>query len=1063
MEMIGMVAVEIALIVGLTLILQRLRNLQLTADDRIEEANVKTDQAKVSTFKAVLRTDQAEARAAEARTKTRAAEATTSLLNTCIAHLSDIVLITEADSLDEPGPRIAFVNDAFERMTGYTSAEALGRSPRFLQGPKTDRRVLDEIHQAVAQRKPIRRQIINYHKDGSEFWLDIDIVPIFDAAGRCTHFAGIERDITEEKKTRESLDLFRTLMDRSPDAIEVVDATTGRFLHVNGTAWQRLGYSREEMLSLSIPDVIVAGESPFSMDANVQDIRKTGVKIMETRHRRKDGSTFPIEINTQYIDLDQGYLVAVIRDITERRQAEEVRRIAEERYRTLFDYAPDGILIVSPENIYIDANVSICQMLGYARDELIGLSVRDLVAEKDLPRIDPALSVIRAQTNHHREWDFRRKDGSLLQVDAFSTLMPDGNVLAMIRDITDRKRNDARFRRLVDSNAQSVMFWNARGQITDANDAFLNLLQYTREDLNAGSLIWTLITAPEYADLDRRAMAQISATGACAPYRKEFIRKDGARVSVLIGGADFEDNPEEGVAFMLDLTERERAAEQLAEQAALLDEAQDAIILRDLEGTAIYWNKGAERMYGWSREEVLGVNMSKLLFADPKKYAEVIALTIGQGKWSGDLKNLTKDKREITVEARWTLIRDDQGNPKSVLAINTDITEKKAIEAQFLRAQRMESIGTLAGGIAHDLNNILAPIMMSIDILKLTATDPQAKSILDTIEASSKRGSDIVRQVLSFARGLESQRVEIQPAHLLRELECIIKNTFPKNIRLRFTIPNNIWMILGDPTQVHQILLNLCVNARDAMPKGGNLTIEVGNGGLDAQHAALPAGAKAGRYVYIRVTDSGTGIPQAILDKIFEPFFTTKEVNEGTGLGLSTVMGIVKSHEGVIDVSTDPGRGTTFTVYLPAMEISGESPRPPARTISAPAGKGETVLVVDDEASILTIASQSLEAFGYRVFTATNGAEAMTVYAKHQDEIAVVLTDMSMPIMDGAVLIRALAKINPAVKIIAASGLNANDDLAKMSGASVKHFLKKPYTAEALLEALRKVLTEVVA
>ena len=1060
-EMIGLVAVEIALIVGLTLLLQRLRKLQLTADERIEEANVMTDKAAASTFKAVIRTDQAEGRASEAMTRTQTAEAATSLLTTCIAHLSDIVLITEADSVEEPGPRIVFVNEAFERMTGYTSAEALGQSPRFLQGPKTDRRILDEIHQAVAQRKPIRRQIINYRKDGSAFWLDIDIVPIFDALGNCTHFAGIERDITEEKNTRESLDLFRTLVDRSPDAIEVVDATTGRFLHVNETACERLGYSREEMLSLSIPDVIVAGEIPFSMDANVQDIRRTGVKIIETRHRRKNGSTFPSEINTQYINLDRGYLVAVVRDITERKQAEEVRRMAEERYRTLFDYAPDGILIVSPANIYIDANVSICEMLGYARDELIGLSVQDIVAEKDLQRIDPALSVIRAQTDHHREWDFRRKDGSLLQVDAFSTLMPDGNVLAMIRDITDRKKNEARFRRLVDSNAQSVMFWNTKGEITGANDAFLKLVRYTREDLETGSITWTMITAPEYADLDRRAMEQITATGACAPYKKEFVRKDGGRVSVLIGGANFDDNPEEGVAFMLDLTERENAAEQLAEQAALLDEAQDAIVVRDLEGTAVYWNKGAERMYGWSRQEVLGVNISKLLFADPRKYAEVSALTIRQGKWSGDLKHLTKDKREIIIEARWTLIRDKDGNPKSVLAINTDVTEKKAIEAQFMRAQRMESIGTLAGGIAHDLNNILAPIMMSMDILKLTATDPQAKSVLDTIEASSKRGSDIVRQVLSFARGLEGERVEIQPNHLLRELESIIKNTFPKNIRLQFAIPSDTWMIVGDPTQVHQILLNLSVNARDAMPRGGHLTIQAQNCTLDEQYAAMRTGARAGRYVNISVMDTGTGIPQDILDKIFEPFFTTKGINEGTGLGLSTVMAIVKSHEGVIDVASEPGTGTTFKVYLPAMELAGDAQKRLTQRISVPRGKGETVLVIDDESSILAITSQTLQAFGYRVLAATDGAEAMAVYASHKDEIAVVLTDMSMPIMDGAALIRALMKINPAVKIIAVSGLHANDDMSQVPGSAVKRFLKKPYTAEALLAALRQTLTEV--
>ena len=377
-----------------------------------------------------------------------------------------------------------------------------------------------------------------------------------------------------------------------------------------------------------------------------------------------------------------------------------------------------------------------------------------------------------------------------------------------------------------------------------------------------------------------------------------------------------------------------------------------------------------------------------------------------------------------------------------------------------MRAQRMESIGTLAGGIAHDLNNILAPIMMSIDILKLTARDPQAKTILETIEVSAKRGADIVRQVLSFARGLEGERTEVQPKHLLQDLENIIKNTFPKDIRLQFSIPNDTWTILGDPTQMHQILLNLCVNARDAMPNGGNLTVHVENSVLDDQYVAMNIQAKAGRYVKITVTDSGTGMPPDVVDKIFEPFFTTKELNKGTGLGLSTVMAIVKSHEGIINVYSEPGKGTAFNIYLPAMEISSEARKEQSAEASLPRGKGETILLVDDEASILIINSQTLQAFGYRVLTATDGAEAVAIYAQHRHEIAVVLTDMMMPVMDGPATIRALTKIDPTVKIIAASGLNANAEVAKATGAGVKHFLTKPYTAGTLLKAMRAILEE---
>jgi len=294
----------------------------------------------------------------------------------------------------------------------------------------------------------------------------------------------------------------------------------------------------------------------------------------------------------------------------------------------------------------------------------------------------------------------------------------------------------------------------------------------------------------------------------------------------------------------------------------------------------------------------------------------------------------------------------------------------------------------------------------------------------------------------------------------LKDVESIIKDTFPKDIRLDFSVPDDTWMILGDPTQVHQILLNLCVNARDAMPNGGNLTLSAENCVLDEQYVAMNLQAKAGRYVQISVADSGSGIPPHLLDKIFEPFFTTKDINKGTGLGLSTVMAIVKSHEGIINVYSELGKGTTFKIYLPAMEISSEARKEQAIQASLPRGNGETILVVDDEASILTITGQTLQAFGYRILTAVDGAEAVAIYAQHRHEIAVVLTDMMMPVMDGTATIRALTKIDPAIKIIAASGLNANGDVTKISGTVVRHFLTKPYTAGTLLKVMRTILDE---
>ncbi len=999
------------------------------------------------------------------------------LLNTCVSNLNDIVLVTEVEPIDEPGPRIVFVNDAFERITGYTSAEALGRNPRFLQGEKTDPQALADIHQALTQRLPIRRQVVNYRKDGTEYWMDIDIVPVLNAAGKCTHFAAIERDITESKTLKESLNLFRILMDGSSDAIEVIDPNSGRFLDVNKTAFTRLGYSREEMLGLSLPDVIEGGESPFSMQAVTEEVRKTGFRILESRHRRKDGSTFPVEINVQHVDLDQGYLVAVVRDITDRKQQEVALRKSEERFRSYFELGQIGMTISSPAKELLEVNNKLCQVLGYDRDELLQKTWAEMTHPDDLAADVTNFNQVLAGEcdGYSMNKRFLRRDGKV--IDAFISVScvrsANGEVdylIGMVQDITAHRKtedtlreSEAKFHTLFEvANDANFILYN--GVFVDCNARAEELFGVAREQLigQSPSLISPPVQ-PDGRDSQDKAMELLQGALAGRPQSFEWMnqRLDGTSIYADVSLNRFELMGKIYIqAIVRDITQRKQAEEQIAEQATFLDLAQDAIFVRDLGGKMLFWNKGAERMYGWTRQEVVDRNVDELLYTHPKKLKEAYALTTKAGEWHGELEHLTKNGSNLVIESRWTLVRDSQGHPKSVLAINTDITEKKNIQAQFMRAQRMESIGTLAGGIAHDLNNILAPIMMAIEILKEDLTNPQSAKILQTIEVSAKRGADIVRQVLSFARGMEGERLEIQPKHLLNDLESIIKGTFPKDIRLQFSVPNDTWTILGDPTQVHQILLNLCVNARDAMPNGGNLTVEVQNSVLDDQYVAMNLQAKAGRYVNITVTDTGVGMSPAVVDKIFEPFFTTKELNKGTGLGLSTVMGIVKSHGGVINVYSEPGKGTAFNVYLPALEISTEARRELAEEASLPRGNGETVLIVDDEASILIITSQTLQAFGYRVLTATDGAEAVAIYAQHRHEIAVVLTDMMMPVMDGTATIRALTKIDPAVKIIAASGVHANGSVDRISGTVVKHFLTKPYTAGTLLKVMRTILDE---
>lgn len=520
---------------------------------------------------------------------------------------------------------------------------------------------------------------------------------------------------------------------------------------------------------------------------------------------------------------------------------------------------------------------------------------------------------------------------------------------------------------------------------------------------------------------------------------------------------DMADDLAFGIESIRSQIERSRMAETLREQASLLDRAQDAILVRDLNHRVLYWNRSAERLYGWSASEVMGRSVHDLLYKDPAPFLEAVATTLAKGEWAGELEQVTRDGTTIAIEGRWTLVRDDAGKPKSILAINTDITQRKQLEQQYLRAQRMESIGTLAGGIAHDLNNVLAPILMSIELLQSGEDDRERLDILSTIEGSAKRGAAMVRQVLSFARGMEGQRVEVRLQHVVDDLGRIARDTFPKNIAFEERLSPDLWTIQADPTQVHQVLINLCVNARDAMPDGGRITIRAENHLVDEHYAAMNIEARVGPYAMIAVEDTGTGIARDIADKIFDPFFTTKDVGKGTGLGLATSMAIVKSHGGFIRVDSAPGAGACFRLYLPATAAAATAAAPGPKP-RLPRGNGETVLVVDDEASIRTIARQTLEGYGYRVLLAADGAEAVALFSRHQAEIDVVLTDMMMPVMDGAATIEVLTRMNPCVRIIGASGLAADGHGPRVAAGALTHFLPKPYTALTLLTAIRSAL-----
>jgi hypothetical protein len=507
-----------------------------------------------------------------------------------------------------------------------------------------------------------------------------------------------------------------------------------------------------------------------------------------------------------------------------------------------------------------------------------------------------------------------------------------------------------------------------------------------------------------------------------------------------------------------DVTERQRAEERVREQADLLNIAHDAITVLDLDGRVLYWNHAAERLYGWPVEEALGRDASRLFFEEvPAEFIQALEATLKYGAWNGELRQVHRDGRPVIVHSRATLVRDAAGRSKSILFVSTDVTEKKSLEARFLRVQRLETIGTMASGIAHDLNNVLAPVSMAVDVLRLHPRDEQERMLLQILATSTQRGAAIVRQLLTFSRGVEGARIRLRPKALIREISKIIQRTFPKSIQLRVDMNDEIREILGDPTQIHQILLNLCVNARDAMPQGGTLTLSARNVCLDQPAQGDNTERQSGPHVALEVADTGTGMGPEVLAKIFTPFFTTKPVGQGTGLGLSTVRDIARNHGGFVEVRSQSGQGTRFTVYFPAPE--GQSTEIAAADCPPVClGRGELVLVADDEQSILKLAKHILETHGYRVLAAGDGREALAMFSRHRGAIRAVIIDLMMPNLDGPTAIKALRSHDPGLPILAVSGTSPHDNPISGNQCGDVSFLLKPFTVQSLLEAISAAL-----
>lgn len=1002
--------------------------------------------------------------------------------------------------------RYVRINQQLATSNGMSVEAHLGRSIR------------DVIPNLADQLEPILRQVLATGEPilGCEIsgetasqpgvcrtWLE-SCFPLKQPDGTITGINAVIQDITEQKHAQQFLERkvatrtkdlqhvnqelqaivedlqvaqeeLQALFDHALDAILIAD-DEGYYVDVNPAACALLSRSRQELLGTRIADY---AESGGDFAAIWQQFLERGQMSGEIRLYCADGTVRDTEFAAVAHFVPHRHL-SILRDVSDRKRAEGALRQSEQLYRNLVESQSEIIIRLDLDGNLLFANPAAGKTFGFQPDQFLGQSMLQFVHPDDLPDVMANMQALtsppyRLTTMEQRGFTVNGIRWFQWEVSAIQDTA--GQVIEVQGigwDVTDRKQAEAalrdseqRYHQILDSIADMVFVKDANSWLVWANKAFREYYGMTLTALQG--LIDAPFNEPDYTLHYLQDDAWVFATGQTLEVLEEPVtRHDGVVRFFSTIKAPIYNNS--GQVVMLvgvcrDITEAKRneevhkqAEEKIREQAALLNITADAILVRALDNQILFWNAGAEQLYGWTTDEAIGQYSHNLWTEVSSKQAEVLETVITQGYWQGELQKITKDHREITVQSRWTLMRDEINVPRSVLTVDTDITEQKRLEAQFYRAQRLESIGTLASGIAHDLNNVLTPILAIAQLLphKLQPLSQQDQALLKMIEDSAKRGADLIKQILSFARGVEGNRTPLQIGSLLMDIRQVIQRTFPKSIELQGNFPvQRLWSVSADATQLHQVIMNLCVNARDAMPNGGTLTLSAHNMQLDERAASLHLDAREGAYLVITVADTGWGIPPEHLEQIFDPFFTTKEPGKGTGLGLSTVLGIVKNHGGFVMVSSTLSQGSQFQVYLPAIV---EQETEVAVTPDLPNGNQEVVLIVDDEAIIRDTLQTLLERYGYNTLVAQNGIEAIDLYTQHQHRIDVVLMDIRMPSMDGLTAIRSLQRLNPYLKVIAASGLTLDKQLVGGDRTPIKAFLQKPYSVEDLLKTLRVVL-----
>lgn len=756
--------------------------------------------------------------------------------------------------------------------------------------------------------------------------------------------------------------------------------------------------------------------------------------------------------------LDAGSFAAVITDILMPKM-DGYRLCHEIRHRPRLRHLPIIIYTAtytapSDERLSLDLGANRFLRKPAATDELIR-AVREVLAEssRGAPAVRAGLADLGAMQQYSQGLVDKLARKNLQLEGQASALRLSERQSRLIFDAA----NDATFLIQLDPDGNP-------GRIIAANDAASELLGYTQEELLARTVrdLEPEEDAASIGDLVARLQAQKRLV-----FERRFVAKGGRLIPVEISVRSL---PSElgpvAIAAARDITDRKQAEAERREHErrlrAILDGLFAFVGLLSPDGTVLEVNRAPLEAAGIRREDVVGKPFYQAFWwsysADIQAQLRGALARAARGETVRfDVVVRMAGGREMPVDFGVNPLRDETGAVRQLVASGVDITERKKLEQQFLRAQRMEAIGTLASGVAHDLNNILAPMLMAASLIKAKLTTPRDQAVARIIETGAQRGAAVIRQLLTFSRGAEGPRGAVQVRHLINDMVHLAKETFPRNLELESKAPNELWPVKADATQLHQVLMNLCVNARDAMPRGGTLSISAENLRLTEATARLNPLAKPGPYVVVSVADTGEGIPREIIDRIFDPFFTTKPVGQGTGLGLSTVLAIARNHGGFVTVYSEPGRGTVFKVYLPADEEAAAETTDVVST--APRGNGEQLLFVDDEEPIREATRHVLEEHGYRVLTATNGEEGVRLFVQNRETVRLVITDMMMPVMGGLDMIRSLRIADDHIRIIATSGLDEVSRRDELSALGVTDVLVKPCEPTHLLRTINRLLS----